>query len=56
MSAYFGYIAGSYGATALALIGLAAAILRDDRRQRRQLAALEAQGVRRRSARGGQAE
>lgn len=42
----------SYAATAVTLLGLLAAILLDGRARKRELAELEAAGVRRRSAQG----
>jgi heme exporter protein D len=50
--AYFGYIFASYLATLLVLGGLIAWVLLDQRARRRELAELEARGVRRRSDRG----
>ncbi|MCP3056629.1 heme exporter protein CcmD [Aurantimonas marianensis] len=47
---YFGFIASAYGVSALALVGLALWVFLDARAQRRALKALEARGVRRRSA------
>jgi heme exporter protein D len=44
------FILAAYGAAFVALAALTFAILADDRRQRRALADLERQGVRRRSA------
>lgn len=46
-----GFILAAYLASALILCGLAAAILLDRRAQRRALAALEQQGIGRRSER-----
>ena len=50
--AYFGYIFASYLATLLVLGGLIAWVLLDQRARQRELAELEARGVRRRSDRG----
>ena len=44
------FILAAYGVTVLAVAALAFAIVEDDRKQRRILAELEAQGIRRRSA------
>ena len=46
------FIVAAYAATFVAIAALALFIVEDDRKQRRLLAELEAQGVRRRSARG----
>lgn len=46
---YFGYIAGSYALTALVLAALIGWVVIDQRGRKRDLAELEAQGVRRRS-------
>lgn len=46
-----GFILASYGASALILAGLALAILRDHRAQKRALAALEQRGAGRQPAR-----
>jgi len=46
-----GFIVASYGATIAILGGLAMWIVADYRRQRREMAELEASGVRRRSRR-----
>ena len=43
------FIAAAYAVTFLAVAALALFIVDDDRRQRRQLAELEARGIRRRS-------
>ncbi|MEX6505105.1 heme exporter protein CcmD [Jiella sp. M17.18] len=48
---YFGFIASAYGLSALGIIGLCLWIFLDGRMQRRALKTLEAQGIRRRSAR-----
>jgi heme exporter protein D len=45
-----GFIVAAYAVTAIAVGGLLLATLADDRRQRRMLAELERQGIRRRSA------
>jgi heme exporter protein D len=45
------FIWAAYGVTFVAVAALAIAIVSDDRRQRRLLADLEKQGIRRRSAR-----
>jgi heme exporter protein D len=44
------FIVAAYAVTFLALAALALFIVEDDRKQRRQLAALEAGGIKRRSA------
>ena len=49
MSAHALYVASAYGISALALAGLALWIVADQRALRRELAALEAAGIRRRS-------
>jgi heme exporter protein D len=49
--AHAGFIAAAYGVTIIVLAGLVLWIVLDGRRQKRQLAELEARGVRRRSAR-----
>jgi heme exporter protein D len=46
------FIWASYGATALVIAGLVARAVLDERQQKQALIKLEAQGVRRRSARG----
>jgi heme exporter protein D len=48
---YFGFIFASYAITALVLGALIAWVILDHRGRRAELAALEAQGVRRRSDR-----
>ncbi|MCO5145306.1 MAG: heme exporter protein CcmD [Aquamicrobium sp.] len=53
MSAHALYVAAAYGVSALVLAGLALWILADQRARRREMAALEAAGVRRRSDAGG---
>ena len=50
--AYFGYIFASYLAVALVLGGLIGWVVLDQRARQRELAELEARGVRRRSDRG----
>ncbi len=52
MSAHAGFIAAAYLLTLAALAGVVAWIVADGRAQKRRLAELEAQGVRRRSAGG----
>lgn len=52
MSAHAAYVAAAYAVSALVLAGLVIAILADQRARRRELAELEAAGVRRRSDRG----
>jgi len=49
------FILAAYGATVVIVIALALWIVLDGRAQRRRLAALEARGIRRRSAKGGSA-
>jgi heme exporter protein D len=44
------FIIGAYAVTVIAVTALVLAILKDDRHQRRLLAELERQGIRRRSA------
>jgi heme exporter protein D len=44
------FIVGAYGVTVIAVMALVVAIVNDDRRQRRLLAAMERKGIRRRSA------
>ncbi|MGZ8417825.1 MAG: heme exporter protein CcmD [Methyloceanibacter sp.] len=46
------FILAAYGVTFVAVAALAASIVEDDRKQRRMLAALEARGIKRRSAQG----
>ncbi len=50
MGPFAGFIIASYAATALVVVGLIAWVTVDGRRQGRALAALEARGVKRRSA------
>ena len=49
MSAHVAYVVAAYGVSALTLAGLALWILIDQRARRREIAALEAAGIRRRS-------
>ena len=49
MSAHAVYVAAAYGVSAFVLSALAAWVLLDQRARRRELAALEAAGIRRRS-------
>jgi heme exporter protein D len=49
MSAHALYVTAAYGITAVVLIGLVGWILIDQRARKRELAELEAAGVRRRS-------
>jgi heme exporter protein D len=53
MSAHALYVTAAYAASAIALTGLAGWILLDRRARKRELAELEAAGVRRRSDRAG---
>ncbi|HRP78531.1 MAG TPA: heme exporter protein CcmD [Aquamicrobium sp.] len=53
MSTHALYVAAAYGVSALVLVGLALWILADQRARRREMAALEAAGLRRRSDTGG---
>lgn len=53
MSAHALYVTAAYAASAIALAGLIGWILLDRRARRRELAGLEAAGVRRRSDKGG---
>lgn len=52
MSAHALYVTAAYGVSALVLCALVGWIVADQRARRRELATLEAAGVRRRSARG----
>ncbi|ESY78421.1 MAG: heme exporter protein CcmD [Mesorhizobium sp.] len=52
MSAHALYVAAAYAITALVLAGLIGWILLDQRARRRELAELEAAGVKRRSDKG----
>lgn len=49
---HFDFVAAAYGVSAIALIALAAWILFDQRARRREMAELEAKGIRRRSEQG----
>lgn len=53
MSAHALYVSAAYAITAIVLAGLVGWILLDQRARRRELAALDAAGVRRRSDKGG---
>jgi heme exporter protein D len=53
MSAHAIYVAAAYGVSALVLAALAAWIVLDQRARKRELTALEAAGLRRRSDRAG---
>lgn len=53
MSAHALYVAAAYGITTIALAGLIGWILFDQRARNRELAELEAAGVRRRSDKAG---
>ncbi|HTV68039.1 MAG TPA: heme exporter protein CcmD [Rhizobiaceae bacterium] len=53
MSAHALYVSAAYGVTALALIALIGWLVIDHRARKRELAELEAGGVRRRSDRDG---
>jgi len=55
MSAHALYVTAAYAITAIVLAGLIGWILLDQRARRRELAALEAAGVRRRSDKAGTA-
>jgi heme exporter protein D len=48
------FIWASYGAVALALVGLVAWLVLDGRRQQRLIDELDRRGIRRRSGRGGE--
>jgi heme exporter protein D len=52
MTAHGLYVTAAYGVSALAIAGLIAWILLDSRARRREMAELQASGVRRRSERG----
>lgn len=56
MSAHALYVAAAYAITALVLAGLIGWILLDQRARKRELAELEAAGVKRRSAKTGAAK
>jgi heme exporter protein CcmD len=47
---HLGYVVAAYFAAAIVLVGITAAVALDLRMQKRRLAALEARGIRRRSA------
>lgn len=51
MSGHAGFIAAAYLVAAVVIVGLILWVIAEGRKQRRRLAALEARGVRRRSAR-----
>ncbi len=51
MTAHALYVSAAYGVSAIALAGLIAWVLLDQRARRREMAELEASGVRRRSDR-----
>ena len=55
MSAHALYVTAAYAITAIMLAGLVGWVLLDQRARRRDLAELEAAGVRRRSERSGKA-
>ena len=55
MSAHDWYVAAAYAAAAIGLAGLIGGILLDQHSLRRQMAELEAAGLRRRSDKGGKA-
>lgn len=46
---HLGYIAAAYVAAAIVIVGMVAAVMLDLTRQKRRLARLEAEGLRRRS-------
>jgi heme exporter protein D len=48
---YFGFILSAYGISALAILGLLVWVILDARARRAEIQALEASGLRRRSAR-----
>ena len=52
MSAHALYVAAAYGISALVIAAVVAWVLADQRARRRELAALEAAGIRRRSEAG----
>ncbi|OBQ94656.1 MULTISPECIES: heme exporter protein CcmD [unclassified Mesorhizobium] len=56
MSAHALYVAAAYAISAIVLVGLIAWILLDRRARKRELAALDAAGVRRRSDKAGTAK
>lgn len=49
MSAHVAYVTAAYGLSALVIAGLAIWLVADQRARKRELAALEAAGIRRRS-------
>lgn len=49
---HFAFVAAAYGLSAFGLIGLAAWILIDQRARKRELAELDAKGIKRRSEQG----
>lgn len=51
MTSHAAYVAAAYGLSALVIVALVGWILADQRARRRELAELEARGVRRRSDR-----
>ena len=53
MTAHALYVAAAYGATAIVLAGLIGWVLLDLRTRKRELAELEAAGIRRRSEKAG---
>jgi heme exporter protein D len=53
MSAHALYVTAAYAVSVIAITGLAAWVFLDQRARLRELAALEAAGLRRRSERGG---
>lgn len=55
MSTHMLYVAAAYGITAVVLAGLVGWVLLDQRARKRELAELEASGIRRRSDRAGKA-
>ncbi|MDG4899070.1 heme exporter protein CcmD [Mesorhizobium sp. M1A.F.Ca.IN.022.07.1.1] len=56
MSAHALYVAAAYAISAIVLVGLIGWILLDQRARKRELAALDAAGVRRRSDKAGTAK
>ncbi len=49
---HFGFVAAAYGLSAIGMLGLAAWIMIDQRARRREIAELEAKGIKRRSEQG----
>lgn len=49
---HFGFVAAAYGLSAFGMLALAAWILLDQRGRRREIAELEAKGIKRRSEQG----